>query len=569
MTTAEPPTPAVEPEGEYNLAARIYGDAATNERRAEAPTRDAEANGNGTDSNGADENGVERPYNLADRVYGNGDAPNGGSRRTNGNGRAARYNLAARVYGAPSDPNDNAAAVAVAGNGVATATAVAAPPARGAPPVAAPAVEGGGGAKARMLTSFKVRAFRWYFIAQFGTWGAMNMQMVVNGYLVFTLTGSFAALGITALARSAPGIVLSLVGGVLADRMPKKYLIQFGQALSALVALWVAFMLLFDQLRFEHLLISSFLQGSMMSMMMPARQAMLPGLVGMSRIQNAQALGMGVMNVMRMAGPAAGGLMLAFTGAEWVYFAMAAMYAFAVVAYFRVPHVENTEPPPPEPGWVEPERGASMGRGTIRQVKRGSLFADMIDGFKYSVREPVIGTLLLVNLMIVLVSMPYQMMLPGYVIEVLGGGPGTLGMLQSIAGSGAVAAIVVIAAMPTHHRGKVMLAGAFVMGVALLGFSFSTALIITAPIMVVISIGQTFRMSLNSVLLQTYVDDNYRGRVMSVFMMEMGFVSLSTFIAGMLASVFGPQVAIGGMAVILLIITVFVWIFVPRLRKLD
>ena len=114
-----------------------------------------------------------------------------------------------------------------------------------------------------------------------------------------------------------------------------------------------------------------------------------------------------------------------------------------------------------------------------------------------------------------------------------------------------------------------MLAGAFVMGVALLGFSLSTALIITAPIMVVISIGQTFRMSLNSVLLQTYVDDNYRGRVMSVFMMEMGFVSLSTFIAGMLAAAFGPQVAIGGMAVILLFITVCVWIFVPRLRQLD
>ena len=193
----------------------------------------------------------------------------------------------------------------------------------------------------------------------------------------------------------------------------------------------------------------------------------------------------------------------------------------------------------------------------------------MVDGFRYAIREPVIGTLLAVNLAIVLVSMPYQMMLPGYVVDVLGGGPGMIGMLQSIGGSGALLAIVVIAAMPTHHRGKVMLAGAFIMGVALLGFSFSTAAMITAPIMVVISLGQTFRMSLNSVLLQVYVDDDYRGRVMSVFMMEMGFVSLSTFIAGMLAAVFGPQIAIGGMAVILLVITVLVWLFVPLIRNLD
>ena len=566
MTTVEPKEPAAESEGEYNLAARIYGEAATDGRPDEAPARDAGANGAQRD--GTEGNGAERPYNLADRVFGDGDTTNGGSRRSNGNRRAARYNLAARVYGAPGDLNGGDGAVAVAGNGAATATAVAAPPARGGPPVAAPAVQGDGGIKARLLSSFKVRAFRWYFIAQFGTWGAMNMQMVVNGYLVFTLTGSFAALGITALARSAPGIVLALVGGVLADRMPKKYLIQFGQGVSALVALWIAFMLLFDQLRFEHLLISSFLQGSMMSMMMPARQAMLPGLVGLSRIQNAQALGMGVMNVMRMAGPAAGGLMLAFMGAEWVYFAMFAMYSFAVIAYLRVPHVESMDPPEPEPGYVAPTRGAPVGSSGPRKP-RGSAFGDMIDGFRYSIREPVIGTLLLVNLMIVLVSMPYQMMLPGYVIEVLGGGPGTIGMLQSVAGSGALLAIVVIAAMPTHNRGKVMLVGAFVMGVALLGFSFSTAVLITAPIMVVISVGQTFRMSLNSVLLQTYVDDNYRGRVMSVFMMEMGFVSLSTFVAGMLAAVFGPQIAIGGMAVILLVVTVFVWVFVPRLRNLD
>jgi hypothetical protein len=87
--------------------------------------------------------------------------------------------------------------------------------------------------------------------------------------------------------------------------------------------------------------------------------------------------------------------------------------------------------------------------------------------------------------------------------------------------------------------------------------------------MVVISIGQTFRMSLSSVLLQTYVDDDYRGRVMSLFMMEMSLVSLSTFFAGMIAAAFGPQLAIGGMAVVLLALAVGITLFVPRLRRLD
>ncbi|MEE8422280.1 MAG: hypothetical protein V3S31_05835, partial [Dehalococcoidia bacterium] len=93
--------------------------------------------------------------------------------------------------------------------------------------------------------------------------------------------------------------------------------------------------------------------------------------------------------------------------------------------------------------------------------------------------------------------------------------------------------------------------------------------LITAPIMIVISIGQTFRMSLSSVLLQVYVDDAYRGRVMSLFMMEMSLVSLSTFLAGMIAAAVGPQIAIGGMAVVLIVLAVGITLFVPRLRRLD
>ena len=123
--------------------------------------------------------------------------------------------------------------------------------------------------------------------------------------------------------------------------------------------------------------------------------------------------------------------------------------------------------------------------------------------------------------------------------------------------------------MPDRHRGKVLLAGALVMGIALIGFSLSTVVQITAPIMVVLSIGQTFRMSLSSVLLQTYVDDAYRGRVMSLFMMEMHMVSFATFITGVIASIAGPQLALGGMAAILVVLSLGLWAFVPRLRNLD
>jgi MFS family permease len=538
MTTAEPPT--TESAGTaYNLAARVYGGDVDGEA---APTPE-----NGS-RNGA--------YNLARRVYdGEREGHRNGYGERDGGADGAPYNLAERIYGR-SVRLDGAAPAALR-NGAATAVAI--PPVRGAPPVTALSTEETppSSASGRMFQSMKIPAFRWYFIAQFGTWGAMNMQMVVNGYLVFTLTGSFAALGLSALFRSLPGIVLSLVGGVLADRMPKKYLVQAGQAASGIVALGVALLLFFDLLRFEHLLISSLLQGASMSLMMPARQSMLPGLVGIERIQNAQALGMGVMNLMRMIGPAVGGVMLAVTDAHYVYFLMSGLYLYATVMYVKVPHVEAMMRAPD--GSIRPAAGRDR-KPPIR---------DLIDGVRYVVRERTIGMLLAVNLAMVLVSMPYQMMLPGYVLEILKGGPGMLGALQSIAGIGSLAAIIVIAAMPTHHRGKVLILGTFIMGIALVGFSFSTTVLLTAPIMVVISIGQTLRQSLSSVLLQTYVDDAFRGRVMSLFMMEMSMVSLATFVAGILASIFGPQLAIGGMAVILLLLTTWIGLFVPRLRNLD
>ena len=614
MTSTEPPAsrepddPQTPDSGQrYNLAARVYDDANGDIPPAGANGDALPASADSDIPPGNDtRDGAER-YNLAARVYddANGDIPPtsasddspagsangdtaGGARAgdgadgsTDGDG-AERYNLADRVHADGAPGRGPATAVAPPS---APAAAAVAPPRRPGPP-AAPERAAGGPPQGRRFSlrtfdSLRVRGFRWYLLAQVGTFGAMNMQMLVNGYLVFTLTGSFAALGTVALARSIPGLVLSMVGGVLADRLPRKYLVQAGQFMSAMIAIGVGLLLLFDMLRFEHLLVSSFLQGGTMAIMMPARQAMLPALVGMDRLQNASALGMGVMNIMRMFGPALGGFMLAATGGEYVYFLMAGLYLYSVLIYIRVPNTKNISAPDGQPGpAMRPQgsvRGGAMGGGPMggrgmggrpRGTGAGAV-RDLIEGFKYVVRDPTIGMLLAVNLTIVLVSMPYMMLLPGFVIEVLKGGPQTLGYLQSIAAVGSLFGIFVIASMPSRHRGRVMLFGALLMGVALVGFSISTVVLITAPIMVVISIGQTFRMSLSSVLIQTYVDDAYRGRVMSLFMMEMNLVSFATFITGMLAAMFGAQLALGGMAAILVVLSLGILIFVPRLRNLD
>jgi MFS family permease len=166
-------------------------------------------------------------------------------------------------------------------------------------------------------------------------------------------------------------------------------------------------------------------------------------------------------------------------------------------------------------------------------------------------------------------SMPYQMMLPGYVLDVLGKGPETVGLMMSIMSIGSLGATLVIASLPPRRRGALLLMGGILTGGALVAFPLSTAWIPIVATVIVIGVGQSFRQSLGSVLVQTYVEDEFRGRVMSVQMMQMNMAMLATFFFGILAATIGPQLTVGIMGGMMLVVVIGATIFLPRLRRLD
>jgi len=406
----------------------------------------------------------------------------------------------------------------------------------------------------RIFESLYVPQFRWFMASTLGLGGGMMVQLLVTGYVVFVLTDSYAALGTVALADATSGLLLSVWGGVIADRLPKKRVVQVGLATSALVAVIVSVLLALDVLVFWHLIVATGLEGAIFALLMPSRQAMLPEVAGMKFLQNAVALNMGGMSAMRLFAPAAGGLLLAVLEPQYVYLVIAAFYLLSVGMLFQVPTTNATAA-------TSLERGArAEGRRALR---------DMLDGFRYLGANPTIRSLILVNLIIVLFSMPYIMILSGYVLDVLDGGPETIGLLQSVAGIGSVTGTLIIASMPSRRRGAMLLACPFLMGLALIAFTMTTTISIVGAIMMVISLGQTFRMSLNNVLVHSYVDDAYRGRVMSIQMMQWTVVSLGGFALGLLASIIGPVPALRVMALLLLAIVLVVTLLVPRIRNLD
>lgn len=472
----------------------------------------------------------------------------------------------------PSSPSDRPASQTSAADGDRGSTQAPAPPVDGghdddldgdglAAPIAAtgdgPGGDGrsarGGGLASRTFDSLRDDGFRWYLTAMLGHFASMNMQQLVRGYLVFDLTGSFALLGLMALANATPRLALALIGGVLADRYPKKHMIQASQAANVVITLAIGMLIFANLLRFEHLLASAFVQGSINALAMPSRQSVIPEIVGMDRLTNAVALNAATRNVVRLVAPAGAGFLLAVVGAAWVYFLMAGLYLIAVITMSKVP---------------VPDRRGSGAAGRRRGGARGAL-SDIAAGFRYIAGHSTLMMLLSVHLVIVLFSMPYQRMLPGYVAEVLNAGPQMLGILLSVTAVGSLVGSLFIASLQSRERGKVLLLSSLVLGLALLVFAASQSLWLTAPIMMVIGVVQSIRGSLNQVLIQSNVDDEHRGRVMSIFTMEMGLISFGAFGVGILSATFGVQQTLFATALALVAVVLAVTAFVPRYRRLD
>jgi MFS family permease len=359
-----------------------------------------------------------------------------------------------------------------------------------------------------------------------------------------------------------------LHGGVLADRLPKKLIQQVGNTLNALNTLSIVIILAAGLMRWEYMIVNAAIQGVIQALMMPARQSMIPDIVYPRQVMNAVALNNAGMNISRLMVPAGVGALMEVAPYYWAFGLITLFYIFSAVTLVRVPS-KPIEVPPHERVQVQ-MRGRGFGghgAGATRGAK-GAAMGDLIDGGKYILRDRTILTILLVNIMMVLFSMPYMQMLPGFVKEVLHGGPGLQGLLTSVTGVGSLAAALVIASLPSKRRGMILIWGSVLLGVALIAFSASSSIAITLPVMLFIGVGQAVRMSLSNVLVQSYTDDQYRGRVMSIYMMEMSLVQISTFFVGILAAAVGVQWARGVTSALLVALALGTFVFSPRMRRL-
>jgi MFS family permease len=407
----------------------------------------------------------------------------------------------------------------------------------------------------RTFDSLSDRSFRWYFASMLGWFASMNMQQLARGVIVYDMTGSYAALGMIQLANAIPGLILGLPGGLMADRISCKRIVQAGQLCNCVTALAIAALMLTGAITFTYLVIGAVFQGGINSFIMPARQSMVPEIVSKERLMNAVALSSAGTNVMRLAGPPVGGLLLVAVGPGWVYVTMASMYLFGALAMLPVRS---------RPEVVEEQK--------LRPAKTGGLqegLNDLVEGCRYIARDRVIFVVLTTCFMIVLLAQPFQMMLPGFAKDVLHASPGQLGVLMSLMGVGALSGSLIVASMRAKRRGLVFISSALIMGITTLAFALSGNIWVSAAIVLAIGIGQSLRMSLSNVLIQTYTEPQYRGRVMSVYMMEFSLVAFGTFVVGIISNAIGVEATLAGTGIALIILAIGCFAFVPKMRNLT
>ena len=455
------------------------------------------------------------------------------------------------------DDGEPVAAASRAGTATAQATAVAGGP-PGGPPGAMQRPQGltlssftSTAALKRTFDSLGVASYRNLWIGFLLQMGGMQMLMLTGGFYVFELTGRESLLGIVVAAAAVPAVSLALFGGVVADRMDKKRVIQASQLVSMGVALFVAVSITTGTITWVHLLAASAMQGSVMPLVMPARQAITPQLVGMDRLTNAIALNAMVMSLTTMVVPALTGSLIKYLGVDSVYYIIAGMYVLAVLFTTRLPKVEV------------PPRG-----------RQTTVLGDIRDGFSYVFDNRVILVLLVLSFATIIFAMPIRFILPIFAKDVFEVGPDGLGTLMSAMGFGALGGTLVIAFIgKVSRRGLALVASGILSGLVLLSFAatshFMPMFTTGMAILVVVGVIQAARLTLTSSLMMEYTTQEYRGRVMSIFGLNMGIMPAGVLPVTLVAERVGAPVALGIMAGILIFVAIVILIASPRLRQLQ
>ncbi len=410
--------------------------------------------------------------------------------------------------------------------------------------------------RAGMFQSLAIRDYRLLWLANLGATFAMQMSVVARGWLVYAMTGSAVKLAWVMIAFLAPTVVFSLLGGALADRATKKSIMVTAQGLNCVSTVLLAAIILSSNIEFWHFIAFGLFNGTVLALAMPSRQAIIPEIVGERGIFNAMALSSASMNLSRVLGPAAAGVIIAVVaggdtgsvfGVGIVFCIIAALYGIASVSTLFLHHA-----------------------GHPSERERGGLAAEVGEGLRYIIRDRQLRALILVAFATLLFGMPMQFLMPAFNADALGGGPDALGWLMGAMGVGAITGSLLLARMgEARRKGRLMLGFALAWALASGLFARSTDLTTAIVLSGVTGFTSSMFMSLIMSLIQISAASEMRGRVMSVTMLIWGLMPLGVLPISFLAEAVDIGTALLVSAALLALLTALIALVFPVVRRID
>lgn len=381
-----------------------------------------------------------------------------------------------------------------------------------------------------LFRALQHRNYRLFFYGQtlslVGTW----MQQIAMSWLVYRLTGSATLLGVVVFSSQIPNLVIAPVAGVVADRSNKHHVLMWTQSLSMLQAVILSILVIGQVVQVWHLIALSLCIGVINSFDIPARQSFLIDMIERrDDLGNAIALNSSMMNASRLVGPSVAGILIASFG-EWICFVVNALSYLAVIVALLAMNVSHIKP----------------------KAKGGSIRQELREGLAYAYQFTPIRSILMLIALVSLMGYPYAVLLPVFAKTVLHGGANTYGFLMAAAGLGALTIAIILATRKSiAGLSTVIPIAVALFGTAIIAFSLSRSVAMSIFFLFLAGLGMMGHIASSNTILQALVDDDKRGRVMSLFAMAlMGISPLGSLLAGSIADRIGVRYTLltGGIA---------------------
>jgi MFS family permease len=397
-----------------------------------------------------------------------------------------------------------------------------------------------------IFRSFQYRNYRLFFSGQsislIGTW----IQRIATPWLVYHLTGSVLLLGVIGFAGQIPTFIIAPFAGVLTDRL-NRYHILIGTQIAAMIqALILAFLYFAGTIEIWHIVLLNIFLGCVNAFDTPARQSFVIEMVEKKEdLGNAIALNSSMVNGARLLGPSIAGILIAFTGEGICFLLNGISYLFVIASLLLMK--------------VTPRKIIRKNTHVLKEMKEGFSYAFGFVPMKY-----IIFLLSLVSLM----GMQYTVLMPVFAKEILHGGSHTFGFLMGASGLGALTGALYLASKKNvMGLFRIIPLAAGIFGLGLITLSFSRFFLLSLAVMVIVGLGMMLQMASSNTILQTIVDDDKCGRVMSFYAMAfMGTAPFGSILAGGMAKIIGVSntILIGGISCVLGAL-----IFVRKLPELN